>query len=147
MILVEDAVRKRHPPLRLTPLFTLNLGKSVIEDDIKSHEFSLPSTLMLNEESRELVTWLSKDVVSNNPETPWEAVIGHSEAKQSLDECVTFPRRFPNIFESLKGSRMFSNSVNSILLFGPPGTGIDTIKKTFSVHLSQPMRAQIADII
>ena len=92
--MVEDAVRNA--------LFTLNLGKSVIEDDIKSHEFSLPSTLMLNEESRELVTWLSKDVVSNNPETPWEAVIGHSEAKQSLDECVTFPRRFPNILKLLR---------------------------------------------
>ena len=56
-------------------------------------------------------------------ETPWEAVIGHTEAKQSLNECVMFPRRFPNIFESLKESRMFSNSVSSILLFGPPGTG------------------------
>ena len=105
-------------------------GKSVIEDDIgKAPDFSLPATLMLNEESRELVQWLAKDVVVNNPDIAWDTVIGHKEAKQSLDECVTFPKRFPNIFESLKGSRMFSNSVSSILLFGPPGTGKTMLAK------------------
>ena len=105
-------------------------GKSVIEDDMKhSAGFTLPATLMLNEESRELVQWLAKDVVINNPETKWESVIGHMEAKQSLNECVTFPMRFPQIFESLKESRMFSNSVSSILLFGPPGTGKTMLAK------------------
>ena len=106
-------------------------GKSVMEDDIKHQqsELQLPANLMLNEECRELVTWLAKDVVTNSPDTPWESVIGHQEAKQSLDECVTFPARFPTIFQSLKHSRMFSNSVSSILLFGPPGTGKTMLAK------------------
>ena len=129
----SSSLGNKQPPPPLTEACGVTelqiTGKSVVEDDIRATDFTLPPSLMLNEESRELVHWLAKDVVINNPDVAWDTVIGHQEAKQSLDECVTFPKRFPNIFESLKGSRMFSNSVSSILLFGPPGTGKTMLAK------------------
>ena len=42
-------------------------GRSVMEEDVRNPGLVLPATLMLAEESRELVHWLAKDVVTSNP--------------------------------------------------------------------------------
>ena len=42
-------------------------GRSVMEEDVRNPGLVLPATLMLAEESRDLVHWLAKDVVTSNP--------------------------------------------------------------------------------
>ena len=42
-------------------------GRSVMEEDVRNPGLVLPATLMLGEESRDLVHWLAKDVVTSNP--------------------------------------------------------------------------------
>lgn len=116
------------------------MGRSLAEAG-ECRDLVLPPSLLQSDDSRELVSWLAKDVVTTGPDVAWEAVIGHAEArrpcvclnlaqaKQSLHDCVTLPLSFPNIFASLRTSRMFSNSVSSLLLFGPPGTGKTMLAK------------------
>jgi katanin p60 ATPase-containing subunit A1 len=97
----------------------------VVEQDLEEKELVFPPGLLLGEESRDLLLWLARDVVTTNQTDPvtWEAVVGHAAAKQSLEECVLYPLRYPQLFSSLRKSQMFGNTVNSILLYGPPGTG------------------------
>ena len=91
-------------------------------------ELIIPPSLLASEETRDLVLWLAGDAVTADQGVGWDDIIGHDMAKQSLEECVLYPLRFPTLFSTLKSSRMFSNSVNSILLFGPPGTGESFIR-------------------
>jgi katanin p60 ATPase-containing subunit A1 len=97
----------------------------VLEQDLEERELLFPSGCLQAEESRDLLLWLARDVVSAAATDPatWDAVVGHAAAKQSLEECVLYPLRYPALFRRLRRSQMFANSVSSILLFGPPGTG------------------------
>ena len=52
-------------------------------------------------------------------ETKYEDVAGADQVKQTLDDLISKPIRYPHLFTRgvLKASR------SGILLFGPPGTG------------------------
>ena len=81
-----------------------------MEQDLDERELVFPPGLLQGEESRELVLWLARDVVvpanhSTDPVT-WEAVVGHTAAKQSLEECVLYPLRYPQLFSSLRKSSL-----------------------------------------
>eukprot|EP00371_Babesia_bovis_P000901 XP_001609548.1 ATPase, AAA family [Babesia bovis T2Bo] len=63
------------------------------------------------------------------PHVKWSDIAGLETAKQSLQEAVVFPMRFPNLFTgSLKPWR-------GILLYGPPGTGKTYLAKACATEL------------
>lgn len=56
-------------------------------------------------------------VATSNPGVTWNMVVGLEAAKESLQEAIILPMRFPQIFvRELKPWK-------GILLYGPPGTG------------------------
>ena len=95
----------------------------MMEQEVEDRELVFPSGLMAAEDTRDLLQWLARDVITDKPDVSWESVVGHTAVKEALEECVLYPLRYPTLFTSLRKSAMFSNCVSSLLLYGPPGTG------------------------
>jgi len=62
-------------------------------------------------------------IVTEKPNVSWDDVAGLDNAKQSLQEAVILPSRYPELFE---GKR---KPWKGILLYGPPGTGKSFLAK------------------
>ena len=62
-------------------------------------------------------------IVTEKPNVSWDDVAGLDNAKQSLQEAVILPSRYPELFE---GQR---KPWKGILLYGPPGTGKSFLAK------------------
>ena len=77
-------------------------------------------------EQREMRRKLEETLVEPSNDLSWSDVAGLEDAKQSLEEAVILPQKFPQLFT---GKR---KPWKGILLYGPPGTGKSFIAKVLS---------------
>ncbi|MEO0496861.1 MAG: AAA family ATPase [Pseudomonadota bacterium] len=82
-------------------LETINI---VHADFLEAHKSIVPSAI--------------REVFTDVPQTGWEDVGGHEEAKQALTEAVIWPLRHPHLFQ-----HDTTRPARGVLLAGPPGTG------------------------
>jgi len=71
---------------------------------------------------------LSGAVLAEKPNVHWDDIAGLHSAKQSLQEAVIIPAKFPHMF---RGAR---KAWNGILLYGPPGTGKTYLAKAVATE-------------
>ena len=77
-------------------------------------------------EQKEMRKRLEDTLVAPSEELSWSDVAGLEDAKQSLEEAVILPQKFPQLFT---GKR---KPWKGILLYGPPGTGKSFIARVLS---------------
>jgi len=71
---------------------------------------------------------LSGAIIVEKPNIHWDDIAGLYTAKQSLQEAVIIPNKFPHMFS---GAR---KAWNGILLYGPPGTGKTYLAKAVATE-------------
>lgn len=74
------------------------------------------SMKQLRESIRDLHPSSIKDIATKVEKTPWKAIGGVTEAKNSIREAVEWPLKYPESFK-----RMGIRPPQGILLYGPPG--------------------------
>lgn len=82
----------------------------------------------LDEDSEKLRGALASIVITETPNVGWGDVAGLEEAKETLQEAVVLPIKYPSIFT---GSR---EPWRGILLYGPPGTGKSYLAKAVATE-------------
>ena len=73
---------------------------------------------------------LSSAIVTEKPNVKWTDVAGLEIAKQTLQEAVILPTRFPEMFVGRR------TPWKGILLYGPPGTGKSYLAKACATEAS-----------
>lgn len=82
----------------------------------------------LDEDAEKLRGALASIVISEKPNVGWGDVAGLEDAKETLQEAVVLPIKYPSIFT---GSR---EPWRGILLYGPPGTGKSYLAKAVATE-------------
>ena len=80
----------------------------------------------MTREQKEMRRKLEDTLVTPSDELSWKDVAGLEDAKQSLEEAVILPQKFPHMFT---GER---KPWKGILLYGPPGTGKSYLAKVLA---------------
>ncbi|CAM9274951.1 unnamed protein product [Chrysoparadoxa australica] len=83
------------------------------------------------------------------PNIPWSSVIGHTQAKQAIQEMVVWPSTNPEAYK-----RIGITPASGILLHGPPGTGKTLLAKAaasetgarfLELKISQIVRCEVGE--
>uniref|UniRef100_A0A6G1SHA7 vesicle-fusing ATPase n=1 Tax=Aceria tosichella TaxID=561515 RepID=A0A6G1SHA7_9ACAR len=84
-----------------------------------------------DKETKKLMAQVSGAIMTEKPNVRWSDVAGLENAKNSLNEAVILPIRFPTLFT---GDR---KPWKGILLYGPPGTGKSYLAKAVATEANQ----------
>lgn len=89
-------------------------------------------------EAKQLKQALQSAIVIETPNVKWSDVAGLELAKESLQEAVVLPLRFPKMFQ---GKRQ---PWRGILLYGPPGTGKSFLAKAVATEANKSTFISVA---
>lgn len=84
-----------------------------------------------DKETRKLMAQVGGAILEERPNVKWSDVAGLENAKNSLNEAVILPIKFPQLFT---GDR---KPWRGILLYGPPGTGKSYLAKAVATEANQ----------
>lgn len=84
-----------------------------------------------DKETKKLMAQVSGAILQERPNVKWSDVAGLENAKNSLNEAVILPIKFPTLFT---GDR---KPWRGILLYGPPGTGKSYLAKAVATEANQ----------
>lgn len=84
-----------------------------------------------DKETKKLMAQVGSAILLEKPNVKWTDVAGLDKAKESLNEAVIMPIRFPHLFT---GDR---KPWKGILLYGPPGTGKSYLAKAVATEANQ----------
>lgn len=104
-----------------------NSTKSPIE--ILSRNFLMLEVPSFNREDEMFKRPWTDPIVRDKPNIRWSDVVALEEAKMALREAVVLPVVFPQVFSGRR------KPWNSILLFGPPGTGKSILAKAVAAEV------------
>jgi SpoVK/Ycf46/Vps4 family AAA+-type ATPase len=82
-----------------------------------------------NNDSTENEVNVDKTLLEPVPKTTWSDVVGLDEIVKDLKNIIDMPRKFPKFYSS-------DTIIQSVILFGPPGTGKTMLASAFANHIN-----------